>query len=93
MSEQQQSQSSHKSKHDDGSQETSVVGQLEYGCEGCDGVRVVELVGRVEDLTFQLTTTQEELQQALERSNQAEVMSTDQGCVTLYDCYTTSLCK
>ncbi len=44
--------------------------QLQYGCEG---VRVVELVGRVEDLTFQLSTTQEELEQANQRAAQAEV--------------------
>ncbi len=47
--------------------------QLQYGYEGCEGVRVVELVGRVEDLTFQLSTTQEELEQANQRAAQAEV--------------------
>ena len=34
---------------------------------------MVEMTAQVEDLMFQLTTTQEELQQALDRVQQAEV--------------------
>ncbi len=54
--------------------ESSLVQQqLQYGGGGCDSVRVVELVGRVEDITFQLTTTQEELEQSHRREAQVEV--------------------
>ncbi len=65
--------------HSEHSSSELVQQQLQYvGCEGTvgrDSVRMVELVGRVEDLTFQLTTTQEELEAANHREAQVEVCS------------------
>ena len=59
-----------------------VAQQLDFGAGRCGvGVasegaeRLKELAAQVEDLTYQLSTTQEELQAALERAEQAEVRS------------------
>ena len=46
---------------------------MDFGAGGDGGQRLVELAARVEDLTYQLGTTQEELEAATERAQQAEV--------------------
>jgi outer membrane murein-binding lipoprotein Lpp len=45
---------------------------LDFGV-GDGGERLVELAAQVEDLTYQLSTAQEELQAAIQRAEQAEV--------------------
>ena len=54
---------------------SGVAQQLDFGVGGVGegGERLVELAAQVEDLTYQLSTTQEELQAAVERAEQAEV--------------------
>ena len=60
-----------------GSRETSgVAQQLDFGAGGCGfggQERLKELAAQVEDLTYQLSTTREELEAALERAGHAEV--------------------
>ena len=60
-----------------GSRETSgVAQQLDFGAGGCGfggEERLKELAAQVEDLTYQLSTTREELEAALERAGHAEV--------------------
>ena len=57
---------------------------------------MVELTGQVEDLAFQLTNTQEELRQALDRVQQAEVQYSSISCAhvfsTLMHLYYVILC-
>ena len=60
---------------------SAVIQQLDFG-GGCGvgvatdgGERLKELAAQVEDLTYQLSTSQEELQTALERAEHAEVRS------------------
>ena len=51
---------------------SGIAQQLDFGA-GDGGERLVELAAQVEDLTYQLSTTQEELQAAIQRAEQAEV--------------------
>ena len=51
---------------------SGIAQQLDFGV-GDGGERLVELAAQVEDLTYQLSTTHEELQAAIERAEQAEV--------------------
>ena len=50
-----------------------IAQQLDFGGVGDGRERLVELAAQVEDLTYQLSTTQEELQAAIQRAEQAEV--------------------
>ena len=53
-----------------------IAQQLDFGVGGDGGgERLVELASQVEDLTYQLSTAQEELQAATQRAKQAEVSS------------------
>ena len=53
-----------------------IAQQLDFGVGGDGGgERLVELAAQVEDLTYQLSTAQEELQAATQRAEQAEVSS------------------
>ena len=53
-----------------------IAQQLDFGVGGDGGgERLVELASQVEDLTYQLSTAQEELQAATQRAEQAEVSS------------------
>ena len=51
---------------------SGIAQQLNFGVSD-GGERLVELAAQVEDLTYQLSTTHEELQAAVERAEQAEV--------------------
>ena len=52
-----------------------IAQQLDFGVggDGGGGERLVELAAQVEDLTYQLSTAQEELQASIQRAEQAEV--------------------
>ena len=52
-----------------------IAQQLDFGVGDGGGERLVELAAQVEDLTYQLSTAQEELQAAIQRAEQAEVSS------------------
>ena len=62
-----------------------IAQQLDFGVGGDGGgERLVELAAQVEDLTYQLSTAQEELQAAIQRAEQAEVSS--HACVKKVPC-------
>lgn len=69
-----------------GAGETDIVQQLNFGGIGGaveGGERLMELAAQVEDLTYQLSTTQE----ALERAEQSEVRRLIEYAVSTCMCY------
>lgn len=74
-----------------------VAQQLDFGAGGCGfggEERLKELAAQVEDLTYQLSTTEEELQAALERAGHAEVYTVYRGSLQcIINCSVTVLCS